>query len=347
MTLTDELKAKGTATLRVGRAHAEPPPTPRRARLVAAFAAVYLLWGSTYLAIKIALETLPPFLLAGTRFVTAGALLYLWARLAGKAERPRWQHWRTAFIVGGLLLLCGNGAVVWAERRIASGLAALLVAVEPLFIVLLGWLLPGGRRPSLKVALGLVTGFAGVWLLIGYGINGATGGGGGGNIDLPGAFAVIAAALAWALGSLYSLRAPAPRSPLLASGMQMLAGGALVLAISAATGEWGRFAPRVVSLRSAGAVLYLCVFGSIVAFTAYSWLLRHADPARVATYAYVNPVVAVLLGWWLAHEPLTPRTLLAAGIIVGAVVLITSSASKLPVVADINGPNVQPSPGNE
>lgn len=303
---------------------------PSRWRLVAAFAAVYVLWGSTYIAIKFAIETLPPFLMAGVRFAVAGGLLYIWARAVGKAERPQLAHWRTAFVVGGLLLLCGNGGVVWAEGRIASGLAALLVAIEPLFIVLLNWMLPNGTRPNAKVILGLVTGFAGVWLLIGYGVvDGSSN-----EVDLLGAAAVIGAALAWAAGSLYSVRAPAPRSPLLASGMQMLAGGALVLTASVLAGEWQRFDVRDVSLRSFGALVYLLVFGSLVGFTAYSWLLRVASPARVATYAYVNPVVAVVLGWWLADEPLGARTLLAAAVIVASVVLITSYGKHDPVGVD-------------
>ena len=296
---------------------------PSRLLLLAAFAAVYLIWGSTYLGIKFAIETLPPFIMAGTRFLVAGALLYLWARFRpGGAkegrERPLPAHWRTAAVVGVLLFLCGNGGVTWAEHHIASGLAALLVATEPLWIVLLGWLLPGGVRPGGKVALGLVLGFAGVWLLVGPGTSA------GGETHLIGAAAVIAAAFAWALGSLYSVNAPAPRSPLLASGMQMMAGGALLLLAGVLTGEWARFDLGGVSARSVAALLYLTVFGSLVAFTAYGWLLRHASPARVATYAYVNPVVAVLLGWALAGEPLTAHTLLAAAVIVASVALITS-----------------------
>lgn len=299
-----------------------------RVVILAAFAAVYLIWGSTYLAIKYAIETLPPFLMAGTRFLVAGALLYAWARWRGQksaddeaAERPRPAQWRAAVIVGGLLLLCGNGGVVWAERYIASGLAALLVATEPLWIVLLNWTRPGGVRPNAKVALGLLTGFAGMLLLVGPGLNGSSDSGG---VNLFGAGLVVAAAFAWAAGSLYSLRAPAHRSALVASGMQMLAGGTLLMIASLLAGEWTRFDLNRASARSVIALLYLVVFGSIIAFTAYGWLLRTVTPARVATYAYVNPIVAVVLGWALASEPLTGRTLLAAGVIVASVALITT-----------------------
>lgn len=303
---------------------------PSTALLVAAFAAVYVVWGSTYLAIKFAIETLPPFLMAGARFLIAGFILYVWARARG-AERPSWLHWRTSLIVGALLLLIGNGGVVTAEHYIASGLAALLVATEPLWVVLLNWARPGGARPTGKVMLGLLTGFAGVWLLVG--------GTGMLNTDqgyatLFGAVLVIVAALSWAGGSLYSLHAPVPRSPLLASGMQMLAGGALLLVAGTVTNEWTRFDLSDATPRSILAFLYLVVFGSIVGFTAYSWLLRVTTPARASTYAYVNPVSSVLLGWWLANEPLQARTLLAAAVIVFSVALITSHGKQKEAGAD-------------
>lgn len=301
---------------------------PSRLLLLAAFGAVYIIWGSTYLGIKYAIETLPPFLMAGGRFLIAGAVLYGWARLGfGDQEHPRERplpsHWRTAAIVGMLLFLCGNGGVTWAEGYITSSLAALLVASEPLWIVLLSWLLPGGSRPNAKVWIGLALGFAGVWLLVSAGTT-TTAGAADGGTNILGAAAVLGAAFAWAIGSVYSLRASLPRSPLLSSGMQMLAGGALLLLLGVMTGELGRLDFNNVSTRSIVAFLYLTVFGSIVAFTAYSWLLRHASPARVSTYAYVNPAVAVLLGWALAGEAMTTSSLVAAGIIVASVALITS-----------------------
>jgi len=298
-----------------------PSPSPARLMVFTALAAVYLLWGSTYLGIKYAIETLPPFLMAGTRFTFAGAMLYAWARLIRKDAQPLRAHWRTSFIVGGLLLLCGNGGVVWAERSIPSSLAALLVATEPLWIVLLNWVRKEGVRPNLKVVLGLLVGFAGVWLLVGGGTLTSAHSGGS---QLFGASFVLLAAFAWACGSLYSVRAPASSSPLLAAGMQMTAGGALLLLAGTLMGEWTRFDLGNASARSLLAFLYLLIFGSFIGFTAYSWLLRNVRPALASTYAYVNPVVAVLLGWVVAGEPLGARTLLSAAIIIASVALITS-----------------------
>lgn len=289
------------------------------AKIAVALAAVYLVWGSTYLAIRIALETLPPFLMAGVRFLTAGSVLYLWARLRG-APRPTLQHWRSALIIGAFLLLGGNGLVVWAEQRVESGLAALLVSTEPLWIVILSWVLPGGRRPSLPVISGLFLGFVGVGFLVQPGSGSA--------LDPIGAGMLVLAALSWAYGSLWGIKAKAPDSPLLMTSMQMLAGGALLMLAATARGEFAAFDPAQVSMRSAFAVVYLMVFGSLVGFTAYSWLMRVAPPVLVSTYAYVNPVVAVLLGWAIASEPLTAGTLVAAAIILGGVALITSSQAR-------------------
>jgi drug/metabolite transporter (DMT)-like permease len=290
---------------------------PSAPALAAGFGAVYVIWGSTYLAIRFALESLPPFLMAGVRFVVAGAVLYAWTRRArGVAPPTRTEWWGTA-VVGGLLLLGGNGAVVWAEQFIPSGLAALLVATVPLWMVVLDWA-GGGERPGPGVVLGLTVGLAGVGLLVdtpGVEINDT--------MELLGAGAVVLGALSWAVGSLHSRRASLPASPRLATAMQMLTGGGLLLVAGVLAGEPARFDPGAVTFRSAAALLYLVVAGSLVAFSAYIWLLRHASPARVSTYAYVNPVVALFLGWALAGEPLTPRTLLAAAVILGSVALIT------------------------
>ena len=295
-----------------------PPAAPARAsRVWLALGVVYVVWGSTYLAIRWALETIPPFTMAGARYLTAGAIL-LAVAVAQGARRIAARDLGPAFLTGGLMLLCGNGGVVWAEQRITSGLAALLVAVEPLFIVLLQATLPQEKkRPSGRALLGVALGVLGVVLLIGPVKLG------GERVDLGGAFAVLFAAFAWALGSLLSRHFAPPASPLLATALQMLAGGALLAAASVVSGEGARFSPTLVSARSALAVSYLVVFGSLVAFTAYVWLLRAASPALVSTYAFVNPVVAVFLGWLLASEPVGARVLLAAVVIVGAVVLIT------------------------
>lgn len=291
--------------------------------LIAAFAAVYIFWGSTYLAIKYAIETLPPFLMAGARFVFAGAVLMLWARLAKDYERPKAAHWKTSFVVGTLLLLGGNGGVVFAEHYISSSLAALLVATEPFWIVLLSWLWLKGARPNMKAVSGIAVGFFGVWLLI----NGQTSevaAGDSGTMQLFGTIAVIAAAFSWATGSIYGLRAPVPRSSIQTAGMQMVAGGTVLLFVSLLAGEWTSFNIAAVSANSWFGLIYLIIFGSLVGFTAYSWLLKNAQPAMVATYAYVNPIIAVFLGWLVAGESFTGQMLLGAGVIVGSVVLITS-----------------------
>jgi drug/metabolite transporter (DMT)-like permease len=290
---------------------------PSRAKVVAAFAAVYIVWGSTYLAILFAIETLPPFLMAATRFLVAGTLILAWAApRAGRA--PTRTEWRAAFVIGGLLLMGGNGAVVWAEQTVPSSVAALLIAVTPAWMVLLDWLWHGARRPGGRTVTGLVLGFGGLALLIGPGaLLGA------GRIDPAGALVVVGGSLSWSIGSLYSRRAPRPPGASLGTGMQMLAGGALLLLLAVLAGEPARLDLAAVSLRSALSVAYLIVFGSIVAYSAYIWLLRVVSPARVATYAYVNPIVAVLLGWTLAGEALTLRMAVAALVIVLGVALIT------------------------
>lgn len=294
------------------------PEQPQRWRVAAAFALIYLIWGSTYLAIRIAIETFPPFLMAGIRFLIAGAILYPWSRLRG-ASPPVRAHWLAAAVVGGLLLLGGNGGVVWAEQRVPSGLTALLIGTVPLWMALLDWLRPGGAKPNNGVLTGLVFGFAGIAMLAGP-IELA----GGDHVDLTGAAVLILASLSWAAGSLYSRRAQLPASPLLATAMEMLAGGALLLTASWLVGEWTGFESSALSLRSWLALGYLIVFGALAGFTAYIWLLRVSTPAHVSTYAYVNPAVAIFLGWAFAGEPLTARTLLAAAVIVAAVVIITT-----------------------
>jgi drug/metabolite transporter (DMT)-like permease len=300
--------------------------------LFVAFAAIYILWGSTYLAIKYVIETLPPFISTGARFLLAGATLFIAGRFSKDYRKPTLTQWRASFIVGTLLFLGGTGGVVIAEHHITSGLAALLVATEPFWVVLLSWLWLKGARPDWRVALGLLIGFAGVYLLID---GGGAGQAGNEANQLFGMVLVIAAALCWATGSIYGVRAPASNSPILASGMQMLAGGSALLLVGTLMGEWAGFEPTAVSLNSWLALAYLLVFGSLITFTAYSWLLKNARPAAVATYAYVNPVIAVILGWAIAGESFTGRMLLGAGVIVGSVVLITSQNSEAIVEEEI------------
>jgi drug/metabolite transporter (DMT)-like permease len=289
--------------------------------VVLAFSAVYLIWGSTYLAIRFAIGTIPPLLMAGVRFLIAGSALYAWSRSRG-AARPTPAQWRAAFVVGALLLVCGNGAVVTAEQWVPSGLTALLVGAVPLWMVLVDWGWGMRVRPSGRVAVGLLGGFAGLALLVGAP---AAGTGSAGSIRaLFGSLLVICGALGWASGSIYSRHAPRPSGPRLWVSMQMLAGGALLVPLSALVGEWRGFHPASVSARSMAALAYLVVFGSLVTYTAYIWLLSVSTPARVGTYAYVNPVVALVLGWALAGEPLSFRSVAAAAIIVGSVVVITT-----------------------
>ena len=295
------------------------PQRPPTVAIWAAMFALYIIWGSTYLAIRYAVESLPPFLMASVRFLLAGTTVYAWRRARGDAVPSR-QEWRSAAIIGILLLVGGNGGVTWAEQRVASGVASLLVGTLPLWMVLLDALRPGGRRPDWREILGVLTGFAGVVVLL----RPTQSTDGVGNIDLLGAAVVILAAFFWSVGSLYSRTASLPSSPLLATSMEMLTGGAGLLLLGTLSGEWGRLDLAAVSARSLWGLVYLTVFGSLVAFTAYTWLLRVAPTSLVSTYAYVNPLVAILLGHFLAGESLTARTLVAAIAIAGSVALITT-----------------------
>lgn len=295
-------------------------PAPLTALIVLAFAAVYLIWGSTYLAIRVAVQTLPPLTMAGVRFVFAGGLLYALLRIAG-APRPSALQWRSATLIGGLLLLGGNGGVAMAETVVESGIAALLVATVPLWMVLLEGLRPGGSWPNAIEIAGVLVGFAGVGVLIGPGWATASSAESGG-VDLGGAALLVGASLSWAAGSLYARHAELPRSAWTATGMEMIAGGALLLVAGLLRGEWATLDVSRFSAASLLALAYLTVFGSLVGFTAYVWLLGVTTPTRVGTYAYVNPVVAVLLGWAAAGERLGAATFVAMGLILSAVVLI-------------------------
>jgi drug/metabolite transporter (DMT)-like permease len=288
--------------------------------VILAFAAVYIIWGSTYLGIRYAIETLPPFLMAGVRFSLAGAIMFAWAKFNGDAGGWSWAQWRRAFLIGALLLLGGNGGVTWSEKYIASGLVALLVATEPLFVVVLNWAITR-KRPNAKVLLGVLIGLAGVALLVSGGLNNGRHVSG---MTLVAVGVVLLAALAWAGGSVYSNRRPIKATTSLASGMQMMAGGSLLLLLGLFVGDFGRFNLGSASWVSLIAFGYLAIFGALVAFTAYGWLLRNVTPASATTYAYVNPAVAVFLGWLFASEPLTLRMLMAAAVIVGSVALITT-----------------------
>ena len=287
-----------------------------QAKLISAFASVYFVWGSTYLGIRIAIETLPPLLMAGVRFVIAGSLLYLWGVARGHA-RPTRTHWKSATIIGLMLLLVGNGGLSWSEQLIPSGVAALLVAVSPLWFILLEWM-QGGIKPTAGVLLGLFLGTLGIVVLIDP-ANLV----GGMSVNIVGALVLLGSSVCWAVGSIYSRRAQLPSSPSLANGMEMLIGGAGLLVVGTLTGEWSAFHPAAVTTRSLLAVAYLVVFGSIIGFSSYVYILRSTTPARASTYAYVNPIVAVLIGWFVGGETLGGRVLLAAALIIAAVAAIT------------------------
>jgi drug/metabolite transporter (DMT)-like permease len=295
-----------------------PVRGPRPAAVWGALATIYVVWGSTYLGIMVAIETLPPLLMSAARFLVAGAILYGFAVRAGDArgDRPTRGHWLAAAIVGGALLLAGNGGVALSEERIDSGVAALLVATIPLWMAVLDRVFYGGRLAWTGV-LGLGVGLGGVALLVGPS--------GGGGIDVVGALMALTAAFAWAWGSLYARDASLPARPLVGAGMQMLAGGVLLTVAGIATGEVGEVDLAAVSTRSLLAVAYLVVVGSVIAYSAYVWLLKNASTALVSTYAYVNPVVAVVLGALFLAEPVTPRMLLAGLAIVASVALIVTA----------------------
>jgi drug/metabolite transporter (DMT)-like permease len=289
--------------------------------IVAAFAAVYLIWGSTYLGIRLAIDSMPPLLMGGTRFILAGAVLYPLMRRIG-AARPRRIEWRSAAIIGAFLLLVGNGGVTWAQQTVASSIAALMVAATPLWINLIEWLRPHGKRPPASVFAGLALGFAGVTLIVlSKGTTGSS------VVNPTGAALLLIATLCWACGSIFSRHAPQNESALLNIAMQMLCGGAFMLLAGLALGEARQFHPAQITAISAWAFVYLTLVGSLVGFTAYVWLLQVSTPARVSTYAYVNPFIAVLLGRLVLHEPLPGRVLLAGACIIAAVMLITSTAS--------------------
>jgi drug/metabolite transporter (DMT)-like permease len=293
------------------------PHTYRAAtsRVWLALAVVYLIWGSTYLAIRFTVETMPPFLSAAARFIVSGGFLVLFRRLAGD-RKPSLAEFRNAATTGIFLLVCGNGGVVWAAQFIPSSFSALLVATVPLWLVLLDAIRPAGTRPGFSTLSGILLGFTGAVLLIGLTRDSAS------SENFYGAIVVLTASFFWAVGSVYGKTAALPASPLLTTGIEMLAGGAVLGFIALIGGELDRFSFQLVSERSAMAWMYLTFIGTM-AFIAYAWLLRTAPLPLVATYSYVNPLVAIILGYLLGKEIISPRILFAAGLIVGSVTLVS------------------------
>jgi drug/metabolite transporter (DMT)-like permease len=306
--------------------------TPSRTALILGFATIYLVWGSTYLGIRIVVETLPPFLMAGTRFLVAGALIAGFiAFTRGFKAKP--HQWRDNILIGAFLLLGGNGLVSWSEQKIPSGTAVLIVSIGPLFIVLLDWLVHAvtkdgrrGTRPNLLTFVGLALGFFGLALLLAPDLIKA----GVGHLDGRRVLALIAASLFWGIGSLYTRYARDPAEPFTGAAIQMLGGGGWLLLVSLLAGEPAHFDVTTVGARALGAWAYLVVFGSLIGFTTFVWLMKHSTPSKVSTFAYVNPVVAVFLGWQVLHEPINPRIFVAAAIIITGVAIITMAKNKKP-----------------
>lgn len=289
-------------------------PNSLNIKVLAAFAAVYFAWGSTFLAIRFAVESMPPFIMAGFRFLAAGAVLYVWARFRG-ATLPSMKQWLSAALIGFLLLVCGNGAVVIAEKTVPSGMVSLLIAMVPVYFALLEWLSPGGKAPSAKTIAGLSLGVFGLIMLVNpFKLSASAS-----SLDLGGVCIVLAGSFAWSLGSMYSRSVKLSESPTMGLAMQTLAGGVLLTFISVLANEPKHLDLSLISMRSYLSLVYLIVFGSLIGFSAYVFLLKTVKPTQVATYAYVNPVVAVILGWLFAGERLNSETVLASAVILAAV----------------------------
>jgi drug/metabolite transporter (DMT)-like permease len=284
--------------------------------VAAAFAAVYILWGSTYLAIRFGVESIPPFIMAASRFLVAGALLFTVSLFRG-ARLPTLRQWRDGAVAGGLMLMIGNGGVTWAEQVIPSAVTALLVALVPM-----DWLRPGGVRPRMRTIAGLTLGFIGVALLARDSTAGH------GAVYAWGVVALMLSSVGWAFGSIFNRHADKPSSPLMAVAVQMLSGGALLGLTAAGAGEMSGFSLAGVTGPSVVAWLYLTVAGSLIGFTAYVWLLQVSTPERVSTYAYVNPLIAVVLGCTIGREPVSGTLFTAGGLIIAAVVVIVRSGAK-------------------
>jgi drug/metabolite transporter (DMT)-like permease len=300
----------------------DPPNQPPRSsdnlqiRTALAFAAVYLIWGSTYLAIRVGVRSIPPFLMSGCRFVGAGGMLYALLRWRG-TPAPSLGEWARASIAGLLMLTMGNGLVTWAERRVPSNLAALIVAAVPLYMALLDWARPGGKAPARRVLVGIGIGAGGMALLVSGGRDSSS------EVSVIGIGAILVSGLAWSAGSLYARYGRMHRHPVMAAAQQMLAGGAAMLAIASLRGEPVALARARVMTESALALAYLTLFGSLVAFSAFGWLVKATSTARLSTVQYVNPVVAVILGWAVLDERLGMRAITGATLILAAVVAMT------------------------
>lgn len=297
---------------------------PRLRAYILAFTTIYLVWGSTYLAIRVAVETMPPFAMAAVRFALAGALLFTFLRLRGVAM-PTARQWRDAAISGFFLLLGGNGLVTWAERTVPSGVTALLIGSGPVFVVLVEWLWPGGRRPTLLTFFAMLLGFAGVaWLAAPWETTADHA------IDSTGAATIVLACLSWSIGAIFGKRVRDPAPPFMAAACQMLAGSAFLALAAWAHGDFAAWDNSTITPKAWLAFLYLIFAGSLAGYCAFVWLVKHASPARTATFAYVNPVVAVFLGWLILDETILGRTLAASAIIILSVIIVSTARPPAP-----------------
>ncbi|MBZ5603935.1 MAG: EamA family transporter [Acidobacteriia bacterium] len=295
---------------------------PATWRVLLAFSIIYFVWGSTFLAIRVGVREVPPFLLAGMRFVLAGAILYLWMRASG-APSPTVREWKSASIIAVLIFVLDYGLLFWAERRVPSGIAAVMMATIPVFMALFEILLLRTQRLTLRLGLALAIGICGVAVLVKR-----TPSFGEMPVDTAGAIALVVAAISWSVSSALTRKLPLPASKPMSSAAQMLSGGVMLTAVSGALGEFGGFHPQQVSRGAWIALAYLIAAGSILAFTAYVWLIHHESPTKVGTYAYVNPVVAVALGYFFGGEDAGPRTLIGTLLVLVSVIVITTSPKK-------------------
>jgi drug/metabolite transporter (DMT)-like permease len=296
-------------------------PHPNRLGVIAAFFAIYVIWGSTYLAIRYAVDSIPPLYTAGFRHFTAGTILLLWA--FAKGQRPTWPQLRASVVIGFLFFLIGHGTLHWAETHVPSGLASLLIASEPIWVFLMSCAAQKRWRMNGFLGAGVVLGLAGVALLLGRDVWSA------GRGVFLGAIACLIGAIGWSAGIIYSRRSQLSGSPLLLSALSLLAGSAMLLTTGTIFGEYRGFSIHSVPLRSWLALAYLIAFGSVIAFTAYNWLLEHYSPTLVATHTYINPIVAVLLGWWFAAEHISLNVLLSAAMVIAAVFLVDRGMARL------------------
>lgn len=295
-----------------------------KSKIWLALIALYIVWGSTYLGIKVAIETIPPFFHAGIRFLISGIILVVWQRAVGQSMPTR-KQWVSTAIIGTFLLLGGNGLVSWAEQFIPSGIAALIIATVPLFLMIGEAMRPNGVKPNWQGIVGLLIGFVGIFILVGPSeISGNTT-----KLNSFGVIALLSACLFWAIGSIYSKSADLPKSSLMNTGAQMLMGSVSLFIVSLISGELNGWDATAVSARSIYGVIYLILMGSLVGFASFGWLLKNAPISLVSTYAYVNPIVAVLLGVWFANEVLEPRIWLASAIIIGSVIFINRTSPKV------------------